>query len=97
MSYTSRNKNPKNLIFSQKKDVLPFQETEAPKKFFINQEVTFRTQKSKHFYTLPYKEAKISKLKCSFTIITKHFFLSYNIFFYTQQTSFCFSLSERFF
>ena len=38
ISYTSGNKNPKKfLIFSQKKAVLIFWQTEPPKKFFIFQ------------------------------------------------------------
>ena len=54
-------------IFSQKKAVLIFQETEIQKKFLMFQETFYISgsnfPRSKKFYTFSYKEAKFSKLK----------------------------------
>ena len=53
-----------------------FQERKTLKKLLIFQGVTWKAWKSKKNY----EEAKFSKLKYFFIIITKHFFSFYNIF-----------------
>ena len=42
------------------------------------------SKKNKLFYTFPYKEVKLSKLKYFLIIIKRYFFTFYNIFFHTQ-------------